>query len=417
MVKEKHNIINRRNFLKTLGVAGLGSVLAGCENKKENEPTAADTDTPPTEQELQDAKVPKRKLGKTNILVPVLSFGTFMCDVTNQILLRKTLQHDINLWDTSYNYGHGNSELGIGKFLSKNPEVRKNLILATKASDASTATELEDRLQTSLKRLNTDYIDLYYGVHQCNSPASFTDELKEWAESAKKRKLIRFLGISTHENVPQVLTGAARLDWIDVIMLTYNYRLTKDKKLNAAIDACHKANIGLIAMKTQGFGQRPDLRQEITILQQFHIGGYSRGQAKIRCVLNDKRFSSACVGLQNTNYLYINLAAAVQKTELTQADTQDLREYAEATCDGYCAGCSNICNAALPDTPYICDIMRYLMYYNNYNAKEHARQLFAQIPEKVRKRLLNIDYRLAEARCPQHLPIGKFVTEAVNKFA
>jgi len=416
-MKEKHNIISRRNFLKAASVTGISSVLAGCEHKKESEPTAVDTNTPPTEQELKDAKAPKRKLGKTNIMVPVLSFGTFMCDVTNQILLRKTIHHDINLWDTSYNYGHGNSELGIGKFLTKNPQVRKNLLLATKASNASKATELEDRLQTSLKRLNTDYIDLYYGVHQCNSPASFTDELKEWTESAKKRKLIRFLGISTHENVPQVLTGAARLDWIDVIMLTYNYRLTKDKKLNAAIDACHKANIGLIAMKTQGFGQRLDLKQEATRLRPFYKVGYSRGQAKIKCVLNDKRFSSACVGIQNTNYLYLNLAAVVEKTELTRADMQDLREYAEATCDGYCAGCANICNAALPDTPYICDIMRYLMYYNNYNAKEHARQLFAQIPASVRNKLLDFDYRPAEACCPQHLPIRNLVAEAITKLA
>ncbi len=416
-MKEKQNKINRRNFLKTVSVAGLGSVLAGCGRRKEGKPDVVDTNTPPTQQELQDAKVPKRKLGKTNIMVPVLSFGTFRCDVTNQILLRKTLHHGINFWDTSYNYGNGNSELGIGKFLSKNPEVRKNLFLATKASDASTATELEDRLQTSLKRLNTDYIDLYYGVHRCNSPASFTNELKEWVESAKKRKLIRFLGISTHENVPQVLTGAAGLDWIDVIMLTYNYRQTQDKKLNAAIEACHKANIGLIAMKTQGLGQRPDPRQEATRLKQLRRAGYSMGQAKIKIVLQDKRFSSACVGIQNYYYLNLNLAAVVDKSKLTQAEVQGLREYAKATCNAYCAGCANICNAALPDTPYISDIMRYLMYYNNYNAKEHARQLFAQIPEKVRKRLSNIDYSVAEAHCPQHLPIAEFVAEAVRKLA
>jgi predicted aldo/keto reductase-like oxidoreductase len=414
---QKQNKINRRNFLKTVSAAGLGSVLAGCKSKEENEPTVVDTNTPPTEQELQDAKVPKRKLGKTNIMVPVLSFGTFMCDVTNQILLRKTLQHDINFWDTSYNYGHGNSELGIGKFLSKNPEVRKNLFLATKASDASTATELEDRLQTSLKRLNTDYIDLYYGVHRCNSPASFTNELKEWVESAKKRKLIRFLGISTHENVPEVLTAAARLDWIEVIMFTYNYRLTEDKKLNAAIDACHKANIGLIAMKTQGFGQSLGPKEEVTRLQRFRQGGFGREQAKIKIVLRDKRFTSVCVGITSVYLLYTNLAAVVDKTELTRAEVQDLREYAKATSNCYCAGCANICNAALPDTPCVCDVMRYLMYDKSYGKHEEAKHLFAQIPAKLRNKLLSTDFTQAESRCPQHLPIGKLVTEAVTRLA
>ncbi|MHC4597208.1 MAG: hypothetical protein ACYS19_19970 [Planctomycetota bacterium] len=46
-----------------------------------------------------------------------------------------------------------------------------------------------------------------------------------------------------------------------------------------------------------------------------------------------------------------------------------------------------------------------------------ARELFAQIPGKVRGKLLNIDYSLAEARCPQHLPIGELVAEAVGKLA
>jgi len=265
--------------------------------------------------------------------------------------------------------------------------------------------------------LNTDYIDLYYGVHRCNSPASFTNELKEWAENAKKRKLIRFLGISTHENVPEVLTGAAKLDWIEVIMLTYSYRQLKDRKLNAAIEACHKANIGLIAMKTQGYGPGLDPKQEVTRLQHFQQGGYSRGQAKVKLVLQDQRFSSACVGMQNINYLNTNLAAVMDKTKLTKADIQILMKYAQATCDGYCAGCSNICNAALPDTPYVNDIMRYLMYHKSYGKHEEAKQLFAQIPAKVRNKLLSIDFTLAETRCPQHLPIGYLVTEAVNKLA
>jgi hypothetical protein len=61
--------------------------------------------------------------------------------------------------------------------------------------------------------------------------------------------------------------------------------------------------------------------------------------------------------------------------------------------------------------------MRYLMYYNSYGKKDWARQLFAEIPGGVRSRLLSIDYSAAEARCPQHLPIGRLVAEAVGKLA
>ena len=71
---------------------------------------------------------------------------------------------------------------------------------------------------------------------------------------------------------------------------------------------------------------------------------------------------------------------------------------------------------AAPQIP-INDIMRYLMYCNSYGEKDMARQLFAQIPVDVRNRLLNTDYKFAEARCPQHLPIGKLMAEAVSKLA
>jgi len=58
-----------------------------------------------------------------------------------------------------------------------------------------------------------------------------------------------------------------------------------------------------------------------------------------------------------------------------------------------------------------------LMYYNSYGERDTARQLFAQIPEDARNKLLTIDYSLAQSRCPQHLPIGKLVAEAVSKLA
>ncbi|GAH59663.1 unnamed protein product, partial [marine sediment metagenome] len=76
-----------------------------------------------------------------------------------------------------------------------------------------------------------------------------------------------------------------------------------------------------------------------------------------------------------------------------------------------------ICDSALPDSPCVSDIMRYLMYYNSYGEQDKAKELFAKIPRKVRNKLLTTDYTLAEARCPQHLPIAKLVAEAVSKLA
>ena len=119
--------------------------------------------------------------------------------------------------------------------------------------------------------------------------------------------------------------------------------------------------------------------------------------------------------MKNIRELTSNVAAALDKTKLTQSDTRALTEYARATCDGYCAGCANICNSALPNAPYISDIMRYLMYYNSYGRHDEARKLFAQIPANVRNKLLSTDFTPAETRCPQHLPISSLVSEAVTR--
>ncbi|MHC4736720.1 MAG: aldo/keto reductase, partial [Planctomycetota bacterium] len=175
-----------------MGATGLGSVLAGCESRKESEPNAVDVDAPATEQEpLNYTHVPKRKLGKTGTEVPCLCLGGNQDLIANQIVLRNAPKWGVYYWDTSYNYAGGNSELGIGKILSKDPKAREKLFITSKASGATTADEVEQRLQTSLKRMNTDYIDLYYGYHKCANSFFLTNELKEWAESAKKRKLIR----------------------------------------------------------------------------------------------------------------------------------------------------------------------------------------------------------------------------------
>jgi len=420
-MKEKQNKIDRRNFLKTVGAAGLGSALAGMRPVAASAQVTAESSKPKGSGEAQESKtpqVPRRKLGKTGADVPCLSLGAAFNALENQSFLAKTLESGINYWDTSYVSAGGNSELGIGKFLSKNPKLRKKLFITTKASGAKNIAEIEERLQNSLKRMNTKYIDLYCGAYMLSDPAPLTDELKQWAESAKKRKLIRFFGFSTHSNMAQCLAAAPKLGWIDAIMTLYNFRVMQDAKMQAAVEACHKAGIGLIAMKTGGRRQKVETEEDKKLVKYFLQRGFTEAQAKIKLVMQDKRFSTVCVRMDNNTILASNIAVALDKIKLSQADVDVLRKYAAATCSGYCAGCAYICDSALPDdVPYVSDIMRYLMYHNSYGDKALARELFAQIPSKVRGKLLSIDYRAAEARCPQRMPIGKLVAEAVSKLA
>jgi len=424
----KKSRINRRTFLGRIGAAGLGSVLAAAQTRAEpNKPN-----TPAKTEHGEFPQVPRRKLGKTGVEVPVLGLGTNRLD--NQIMLRNAVRWGVTYWDTAHSYVGGNSELTIGKFIAKNPQARKKLFIVSKATGANKAAgaeavvdAVEQRLAESLRRMNTGYIDLYYGVHGLSEPAQLTEQLREWVKNAKERKLIRFFGFSIHKNIARCLSAAAALDWIDAIMTSYNFRLMQETEIQAAVESCHKAGIGLVAMKTVALtfrerrrleaGEQIDTQEDKKLTEHFLKRGFTPAQAKIKTVLEDKRFSSACVGMHNSAVLTENASAVLDKTKLTQDDKDVLDKYAQATCSAYCAGCANICDAALPDMPYVSDIMRYLMYYNSYGDKQGARGLFTRIPADARERLLSIDYSTAEAACPQHIPIGEAIAEAVKKLA
>lgn len=415
-MKEKPDKINRRDFLRTVGAAGLGGSIALTAAADANEKT---TD-PNTPRQIQKIILPTRTLGKTGVKVPILALGMMFDALEKQIVLRKALELGVTYWDTAYSYGGEKSERGIAKFLAKNPDVRKKLFIATKASlsgEPRTIDLIEKRLHQSLKKLNISRIDLYYGMHDISNPAELTDDLRKWAESAKKRNLIRFFGISTHRNMPACLQAAAKLDWVDVVMTTYNFRVMQKKEMQDAVQACHKTGIGLVAMKTQTRKQKPISDEDEKVVGHFLKRGFTLGQAKLKAVLADKRFTSVSVGRDNISHLTLNVAAALDKTELTKQDMDVFAEYARTTCSGYCAGCANICSAACPDVPCISDVMRHLMYYNGYGDHQNARELFARIPAHVRKKLLTTDYSLAEARCPQHMPIAELIAEAVTKLA
>ena len=414
-MKAKHDKLNRRNFLKSVGAAGLGSVLAtgGCTEGK---------------QKLAAAKylqVPRRTLGRTGVKIPCVGLGTVF-DMTNkQHVLDGSLEYGMDYWDTATNYGGTKSQFGIGQYLGKHPEVRKRLFLISKPVDLETplpvVAEFDEDIAESMERLKTDYFDVYCAVHGLSSPAQLTGELKKWAEKCKKRGLFKYIGYSAHENMAQGLRAAVKCGWVDVALVAYNFQFMQDNDYQRAIDSAYKAGIGLIAIKTQRkvtLDPMPiETAEDRKLTDHFLQKGFTAGQAKLKVVLEDERFTAAAVGIDDVGILTANVAAAIDETKLGKDDKAALAEYARATCNRYCMGCGHICRSAVPDMPHVCSIMRYMMYYNSYGHRDRAREHFARIPGDVRKRLLSVDYGPAEARCPQRLPIGKIIADAASKLA
>jgi predicted aldo/keto reductase-like oxidoreductase len=89
-------------------------------------------------------------------------------------------------------------------------------------------------LNQSLESMNTSYVDLYF-LHGVSYPDEADKQIKAWADEAKTQDKIRFFGFSTHSNMEDCLLGAAKLGWIDGIMLTYNFRVMHPDRMNCQI--------------------------------------------------------------------------------------------------------------------------------------------------------------------------------------
>jgi len=391
---------SRRDFLKATGTAGLGAVMAPVSQ------IANPTKAQPT--------IPVRPFGKTGAEVSILSLGGMFDIASNQIMMKQAVRWGVTYWDTADCYQRG-SETGIGKYFIKYPEDRNSIFLVSK-SCARDPEGMTRRLDRSLERMNTDYIDLYfahgiYGIDELN------ERTKTWAEKAKASGKIRFFGFSTHRNMETCMIEAAKLGWIDGIMMTYNFRLMHTDQMKRAVDACVKAGIGLTAMKTQGGGSvKTNTDTELEMAGRFLQKGFTDAQAKLMAVWQNPDIVSICSQMPNMTILKANVAAALNKTDLSVRDTQFLHRYACETHSDYCAGCTKICESTVKADVPIGDVMRYLMYYRSYGEFEYAAVRFKTIPENIRWQMTHLDYSLAEQKCPQKMPIGKLMKEAVDIF-
>lgn len=408
-MQKKDNGISRRSFIKAAGAAGVGSVLAPLAGRDR-----AQAATPL--QAAENTGVPTRPFGRSGIQVPILSLGGMFDIPSNQTLLKQAIRWGVTYWDTAHVYSGGRSEEGIGQFFKSYPEDREKIFLVTK-STARNGRGMSEDLATSLQRMKTDRIDLFF-VHAVSDAAEMDSGMRAWAAEQKATGKIRLFGFSTHSNMERCLLNAARLDWIDGIMTTYNFRLMQEEKMKQAVTACVDAGIGLTAMKTQGGGAVGSASsQELELAGRFLQKGFTDKQAKLKAVWENPQISAICSQMPTMSILMANIAAAVDRTSLTENERQQLERYARETFSHYCAGCSQICENAVAVKLPVGDVMRYLMYARSYGDSQDARRRFAAIPDAIRQQLTREDYTVAEARCPRQLPIARLMGEALRELA
>jgi hypothetical protein len=402
--KTKDADLTRREFVTTVGLAGLAVAGANVTGAL----AAPEPPSPPGKANV----VPKRPLGKTGVEVSSLCLGGMFDTINNQLLLKQALKWGVTYWDTAEGYGSGMSEEGMGRFFARNPEARKEVFLVTKLQ--AKAGNFTERLDQALKRLQTNYVDLFF-IHSVTQIEEMTPAIKDWAAEMKKAGKFKFVGFSSHTNMEDCLLGAAKLGWIDAVMFTYNFQVMNKPKMQEAVNACAQSGVGLVAMKSQA--GRPGKHEvggeaKLEMIERFLKRGFTDKQAKLKLIWENPHIASICCQMPNLTFLSANVAAALDQTKLSREELDSLQRYALETRDAYCAGCGKLCQEAVGGAVPVNEVLRCLMYHQYYGEPELARLTFAGLPAEVRERLTEVDYSRAEQTCPQGLAIAALMRQA-----
>ena len=205
-------------------------------------------------------------------------------------------------------------------------------------------------VERSLRRLRTDYIDiLVWHSHSSKEEVSDT-KLFEFMSKMKKEGKVRFTGFSSHRNMAPLLREAAKFNFHDVALVSYNFTHSKDLKEAVALAA--KSGIGIIAMKTQAGGFKKEKMQ-----------GLSPHQAALKYVLMDQNVSCAVPGV--TTIEQIEECAAVMGTAFSKEDLETLKQYQAFLHGRICTMCGG-CIGECPDGVSHGDLLRVVMYRNGY---------------------------------------------------
>lgn len=364
--------MNRREFM-TKAALGLIAVGAG---------------VPPVralvKEEQGSFPVLYRTLGRTNLRVPLVSFGVMNSDSPD--LIRKAVDMGIRHLDTAHAYLGGNSERVIGEILEER-RCRDKVYVATKMLFArnqakgvflregrgrypgATERNLKVQLAESLRRLRTDYVDILY-LHSCHSPMMPTYEpMIQAFVRAKESGKARFIGISTHANEPETIRAAVDAGIWDVVLTAHNFLQECREEVKRAIAYAAGKGLGVIAMKTQG-GVKLNLKKEIDV----------NHAASLKWVLNDSNISTVVPGI--TAFAQMDLDFGVMRDlSLSDEEKRDLKISSLLRGILYCQQC-RACIPSCPQKVEIPTLMRACMYLEGYGNLVQAGLTVAELPEE-----------------------------------
>ncbi len=177
-----------------------------------------------------------------------------------------------------------------------------------------------DNVEQSLKRLETDHLDIVMCPHGANNREDVTNypEIFEAFEELKKAGKVRHLAVSTHSDPAGVIEGAADSDQYSVVMCAYN--IVNQAYMQQALDKAKAADLGVIAMKVarpvhhgRSNGEPNDPRRVAMIEKWMPGGDLHIAQKCYLWALSDPRISCCNSEMGDAKTVRMNVALASQK--------------------------------------------------------------------------------------------------------
>jgi len=360
-------LIDRRDFMKST-LAGFGGLFVLPPVNWKQEIRVVET-------KEKERKFVYRTLGKTGLKLPVINMGVMNSDNPN--LIRAALDSGMVLLDTAHGYMGGRNEETIGGVIKGRP--RDSFAIGSKVglpqdrttglyAGGATTEEFLRKLDISLKRLGLDYVEILYHHGVSRRESTLFEPVLKAMEMAKKEGKIRFAGISTHTNEPEVIHAAVDSKFYDVILTSYNYQQKHVAEVRQAIARAAQAGLGIVGMKAIRGGHRQPPSAKNTA-------------AALKWVLQDPNVHTVVPGFTTFEEMKIDLAVMEDLT-LTDSEKKDLQK--EASIPGsYCQGCRQ-CLSQCPEKLPIPDLMRAYMYTYDYRNLALAQDVVVSLGLPVR---------------------------------
>ena len=378
---------NRRDFLKNVAITGTTAGLS----------LTTDEFFPRriySEETSEFNRITYRDLGSTGYKVTEIGFGAM--NTRDAELITAAIDAGINYLDTAHGYMNGVNEEIIGTIM----KTRRNKVFLTTKISWRNPQEMSKMIETSLRRLQTDYVDLLL-LHNVRSEEQvLNDDFMKIFEDARRKGQTRFVGFSTHAFPSNLLDATLKSNLWEAVLIAYNYM--SPPEVSESIKKAREAGIAIIGMKSllkmqprppresrddssqPRTRQRRPRREQIEDIRKDKTSETTPQQALLKWVINNRYVDTIIPGMTAFEQLADDLA--VMGMKLTFDDKRILRRYSENIKGRYCYGLSG-CTGCIDKCPLgvqVNEINRCLGYAYGYGNIDLAQENYLDLPRSNR---------------------------------